>query len=351
LYSSVFATENVMPAETAQIVSQKETKANALQRLSDLFTNDMLCVNKIIIKNMQSDVVLIPQLASHLIAAGGKRVRPLLTIAAARLCAYDGKRPFNLAAAVEFIHTATLLHDDVVDASNQRRGQKSANAIFGNEASVLVGDFLFSRSFQLMVDDGSLDVLRILSNASAIIAEGEVLQLVTTNNITTTQDQYLDVIASKTAALFAAACEVGGVCAKATNEKIKALHDYGHYLGIAFQMSDDVLDYLSSADKMGKNVGDDFKEGKITLPVILAIQKSSDLEKEFWQRTFGDLKQEEGDLEKAINLFKKYNSFEEGLKLSKIYAQKAKDSLNIFSESELRTILTDLIDFVVERDH
>src|SRR5271154_2298331 len=241
----------------------------ALDNLAALVADDMLAVNQLIIRRMESHVQLIPQLAGHIIAAGGKRLRPILTLAGARLCGYQGARHHKLAACVEFIHTATLLHDDVVDASNLRRGEPSANTLFGNQASVLVGDFLFSRAFQLMVEDGSIDVLRILSTASAIIAEGEVLQLTPTSDTATSEQAYLEVVRAKTAELFAAACRIGAVVGGRPASEEEALRTFGLNLGIAFQIADDVLDYGAESAQIGKTVGDDFRESKITLPVIL----------------------------------------------------------------------------------
>ena len=257
---------------------------DALTALTALVQDDLEACNRLIVERMQSQVALIPQLAAHLVAAGGKRLRPLLTLAAAKLCGYQGERHVSLAACVEFIHTATLLHDDVVDESALRRGQASANALFGNKASVLVGDFLFARAFQLMVADGSLEVLRILSTAAATIAEGEVLQLMTQNDTATTEDQYLAVIEGKTAALFAAATEVGAVIADRPKAEQVALFDYGGALGIAFQLVDDALDYAADQEALGKTVGDDFREGKITLPVLLAFARGSEEERGFWRR-------------------------------------------------------------------
>ena len=251
-----------------------ERNKPSLDGLTNLVADDLRDVNELIIRYMDSPVVLIPQLASHLVAAGGKRLRPVLTLASAKMCGYaDGNRHIALAACVEFIHTATLLHDDVVDESGLRRGLASANAVFGNKASVLVGDFLFSRSFELMVEDGSLDVLRILSHASSVIAEGEVLQLITSNDTETSETAYLDVIRAKTAQLFAAACRIGAVVAERPRVEEEALETYGMNLGIAFQLIDDVLDFSAEQAKLGKTVGDDFREGKITLPIILAFRR------------------------------------------------------------------------------
>lgn len=344
-----------MLSSKAALGKTQATQAPPLEILLEHLDADMKAVNAIILARMQSDVALIPQLAGHLIASGGKRIRPLLTLACADLAGYRGDRQHKLAACVEFIHTATLLHDDVVDESEQRRGQASANAIFGNEAAVLVGDFLFSRAFQLMVEDGSLDVLRILSNASAVIAEGEVLQLSTTRNITTTQQDYIDVITSKTAELFASACEVGGVIAHPDDaEKIEALRNYGLALGIAFQIADDILDYTidaAGASKLGKATGDDFKEGKITAPVMLALTKASAEEKEFWQRTLEQLDQQPQDFLKAVEILKKHNAFQDSQKLARDYAARASKALDIFAASPMRDALKSLAEFSAARDY
>ncbi|HEY0901910.1 MAG TPA: polyprenyl synthetase family protein, partial [Micavibrio sp.] len=306
--------------------------------MTQLLHDDMTKVNELILQHMKSDVPMIPQLAGYLIASGGKRIRPLMTLAATRL--YDGQtpRPYALAAAVEFIHTATLLHDDVVDESHERRGNPSANVIYGNQASVLVGDFLFSRAFQLMVEDGSLDVLRILSAASAVIAEGEVLQLSFANDISLTLEQYEKIIGCKTAALFAAACEIGPIIAGQSGEAVKALRDYGYYLGMAFQIADDVLDYTADQDKLGKTVGDDFREGKLTAPVIYALIDADEGERAFWQRTMEDRIQREEDLPRALEIMKRHKSFDRGMTLARDYAKKAQEALKDAPAGDLRTL-------------
>ncbi|HPD83143.1 MAG: polyprenyl synthetase family protein [Alphaproteobacteria bacterium] len=328
-----------------------DTKQSPLDRLQGDMAADMKAVNAMILNHMQSEVPLIPHLASYLIAAGGKRIRPLLTLASTSLFDGDMTRAHRLAACVEFIHTATLLHDDVVDNSDQRRGKESANIVFGNEASVLVGDFLFSRAFQLMVTDGSLDVLRILSTASAVIAEGEVLQLSVQNNLDTTLEDYLKVIEGKTASLFAAACEVGPVIANQNTQSIEAMREYGLYLGIAFQIVDDVLDYNANRAKLGKTVGDDFREGKMTAPVILALQQATSEEQKFWQRTLGNKDQKEGDLETALELMTKYDTLNQGMDLARKYGEKAIQSLQKVPTSPLRNTLENLVSFTIERDH
>lgn len=331
--------------------AQPPATENPLTAMTAVLKGDLEAVNNIIMERMQSEVDLIPELASHLIAAGGKRMRPLLTLASAALFGYTGTRQHKLAACVEFIHAATLLHDDVVDASDQRRGQASANSLFGNEAAVLVGDFLFSRSFQLMIEDGSLDVLRILSNASAVIAEGEVLQLSTTNDIDTTEERYLRMIRSKTAELFAAACEVGAVVAGRPASECAAMRDYGMNLGIAFQIADDVLDYTAQRERLGKSLGDDFKEGKMTLPVIRAIAGANAAEKKFWQRCLSDLDQTDKDFTEALSMLDKHGAIEASLAEARKYAEKGIQSLAAMPKHPLRESLKSLIDFAVERDY
>jgi octaprenyl-diphosphate synthase len=324
-------------AEIAVQPDNKETQDPIIE-LGSLLQQDMLKVNELILANMQSDVSLIPQLAGYLIASGGKRIRPLLTLACTSYFEGDMRRAHNLAAAVEFIHTATLLHDDVVDESKARRGKDTANLVFGNQASVLVGDFLFSKSFQLMVCDGSLEVLRILSQASTIIAQGEVKQLTTTGNIDTEFNDYIEVISAKTAALFAAACEVGPVISDQNSVTQKALHDYGLNLGIAFQIVDDILDYSSTQKKLGKTPGDDFREGKMTAPLLVALQDASETEKEFWKRTIVDRNQSENDFQQAISILNRHNALERGLDIARDYASKAMDALPE-NNSYLRPVL------------
>lgn len=336
----------IIPLETAR---RKPIEA-ALDTLAALVAEDMLAVNQLILQRMESQVPLIPHLAGHLIAAGGKRLRPILTLACARLCGYQGERQRKLAACVEFIHTATLLHDDVVDASDLRRGGPSANALFGNQASVLVGDFLFSRAFQLMVEDGSIDILRILSNASAVIAEGEVLQLTTTNDSTTSEQAYLEVVRAKTAELFAAACRIGAVVGGRPASEEEALRTFGLNLGIAFQIADDVLDYAAEETRLGKAIGDDFREGKITLPVILAIHRGGEAERAFWRRTLDERAQKEGDLEHARDLLRRHNALRDATERARHYGAIARDALGLFPDHPVRTALLDIIDFTVERE-
>jgi octaprenyl-diphosphate synthase len=336
-------------AIVVSLEEERGKKAKSFDTLVSLVKDDLEKVNRQIIERMQSPVELIPQLAGHLIAAGGKRLRPVLTLASARLAGHTGERHVKLAACVEFIHTATLLHDDVVDESELRRGQASANALFGNKPSVLVGDFLFSRSFELMVEDGSLAVLGILSRASSIISEGEVLQLITANDTETSEDAYLEVIRSKTAALFAAACRIGAVVADRPKAEEEALDSYGLNLGIAFQLIDDVLDYSAKQAVLGKTVGDDFREGKITLPIILAFRRGDDEEREFWRRTVERLEQQDGDLERAIALMEKHGSLADTIARARHYGEVARDALGIFPDCPLKQAMIDVIDFCIER--
>lgn len=291
----------------------------------------------------------IREVTSHLVGAGGKRIRPMLTLAAARLCNYDGPFHVHLAATVEFIHTATLLHDDVVDESAKRRGRPTANLLWDNKSSVLVGDYLFSRSFQLMVETGSLNVLDILANASALIAEGEVLQLSAASNLATDEALYLQVVRGKTAALFSAATQVGGVIANAPDDITDALFNYGDALGISFQIVDDLLDYGTDPGNLGKNTGDDFRERKLTLPVIKAVAKADTAERAFWQRTFENGEQQDGDLAHAMSLMVKHNTIEETRKDALAWASKARNALEQVRESQIRNLLMEMSDYVVSR--
>jgi octaprenyl-diphosphate synthase len=322
----------------------------ALNTLVALVDDDLRACNRTIVAHMQSPVALIPQLAAHIVAAGGKRLRPLLTLAAARLCGYAcGVRHVNLAACVEFIHTATLLHDDVVDESLLRRGLASANAVFGNKASVLVGDFLFARAFQLMVEDGSLKVLEILSRAAATIAEGEVLQLVTQNDLATSEDRYLEVIRGKTAALFSAACEVGAVITARPLAEQQALAEYGLNLGIAFQLIDDALDYAADQATLGKTVGDDFREGKITLPVLAAFARGDSNERDFWRRTIEESQQTDADLDQAMHLIERRGAIAATTDRAACFADAAKHRLALFPPSAYRDSLAAVADYTVQR--
>ena len=333
------------------VVSREGERSPSLAPLTALVADDMRAVNQLIVQRMHSPVAMIPQLAGHIVAAGGKRLRPLLTLASARMCGYAGRRHIALAASVEFIHTATLLHDDVVDESDLRRGLASANAVWGNKASVLVGDFLLSRSFELMVEDGSLSVLSILSRASSLIAEGEVLQLTTQNDTETGETQYQEVIKAKTAQLFAAACRIGAIIAARPKVEEDALETFGMNLGIAFQLTDDVLDYSAKQIALGKTVGDDFREGKITLPVILAFRRGDEAERAFWRRTLETLDQRQGDLERAVDLMKRHKALADTVERARHYGAIARDGLGIFADGPEKSALVEIIDFCIERTY
>ncbi|UWR07482.1 polyprenyl synthetase family protein [Ruegeria sp. B32] len=320
------------------------------ERLAEILAGEMEAVNTLIRTRMASEhAPRIPEVTAHLVEAGGKRLRPMLTLAAARLFGYGGDHHIRLAATVEFIHTATLLHDDVVDESAQRRGRPTANLLWDNKSSVLVGDYLFSRSFQLMVETGSLRVLDILANASATIAEGEVLQMTAATDLRTDESVYLQVVRGKTAALFSAATEVGGVIAGASEEQVRSLFAYGDALGIAFQIADDLLDYQGDSKTTGKNVGDDFRERKLTLPVIKAVAQATPDERAFWERTIEKGRQQDGDLGLALNLMRKYGTLEETRTDALAWAAKAKTALTALPDHELRDLLGDLADYVVSR--
>ena len=334
---------------TATILELGATRTPSLQPLMSLVAEDMHGVNAVILDRMQSKVALIPELAGHLIAGGGKRMRPMLTLGCAALLGYSGTRHQKLAAAVEFIHTATLLHDDVVDGSGLRRGKQTANLIWGNPATVLVGDFLFSRAFELMVEDGSLRVLKILSHASAVIAEGEVEQLTTQRRIETDEEQYLTIISAKTAALFAAACRIAPVVAEASEDAEYALERYGKYLGIAFQLVDDVLDYGSSNDVMGKGVGDDFRDGKVTLPVILAYARGSQDERAFWRSAMTGERSSDEDLQRAIHLLRSSDALAETLEHARQYGRRALDALAGFPSGKAKSALSEAVEFAISR--
>ncbi len=327
-----------------------DTADRPLDRLAAHLATGMARVQETIRARMASEhAPRIPQVTAHLIDAGGKRIRPLLTLAAAELCGYRGPHHVNLAATVEFIHTATLLHDDVVDESAQRRGRPTANLLWDNKSSVLVGDYLFARSFQLMTETGNLRVLDILSNASATIAEGEVLQLTAAQNLATDEDIYLRVIRGKTAALFAAATEVGGVIAGAPDAQVAALATYGDALGVAFQMGDDLLDYLGSAAATGKNTGDDFRERKLTLPVIRAVARADADERAFWVRVIEKGDQREGDLDAALAIMARHGTLASTRAEALGWADRARGALAALPEHTLRDMLGDLAEFVVER--
>ena len=322
---------------------------DGVNALVQLTRADMERVNAMILSRTGSDVTMIPEVANHLIESGGKRLRPMLTLATAALSGYRGDGHIRLAASVEFMHTATLLHDDVVDASEMRRGKLAARMLWGNEASVLVGDFLLGQAFKMMVEVGSLQCLDVLSTAAAVIAEGEVMQLGAAKNTATTEDEYLAVIRAKTAALFAAASEVGPILAGLDRTAQAAARSYGTNLGVAFQLVDDALDYGGVSAQLGKNVGDDFREGKITLPVVLAYRRGSDEERAFWQRTLTKGEIADGDLDRAIAIMKAHRSLEDTIDRARHYGAMAKDALALFPASPMRTALEDVVDFCVAR--
>jgi octaprenyl-diphosphate synthase len=334
---------------SATVHPLRPARAPSLDPMIQLVSGDLNHVNAVILERMQSPVALIPELAGHLIAGGGKRMRPMLTLACARLLDYSGARHHKLAAAVEFIHTATLLHDDVVDGSGLRRGRRTANIIWGNPASVLVGDFLFSRSFELMVEDGSLRVLKILSRASAVIAEGEVDQLTAQRRIETGEDHYLDIIGAKTAALFAAACRIAAVVAERADEAEAALDSYGRNLGIAFQLVDDAIDYASDPETMGKGVGDDFRDGKVTLPVILAYARGSEPERRFWQQAMAGSRASDEDLAHAIRLLRSSGALADTIDRARTYGRRAIDALGPFPTGKAKAALTEAVEFAISR--
>lgn len=332
---------------TLQKRSDRET---GIERLVGIVADDMGRVNEMILSRTGSDVKLIPEVAAHLIESGGKRLRPMLTLAAAQMFGYRGDAHIRLAASVEFMHTATLLHDDVVDESDMRRGKAAARMVWGNEASVLVGDFLLGQAFKMMVEVGSLPALEVLSDAAAVIAEGEVMQLVTAQNTATNEDEYLAVIRAKTAALFAAACEVGAIVAVRGPDERGALRSYGANLGLAFQLVDDALDYSGAQAKTGKKVGDDFRDGKITLPVLLAYRRGNQEERDFWKRCLSERRGDDNDLNRAIDLMTAHRALEDTIARARHYGAIARDALEIVPKSEYRTALTEVVDFCVNRE-
>jgi len=334
---------------TATVHSLNAKTEPSLEPMIALVAAEMNGVNSVILERMQSKVALIPELAGHLIAGGGKRMRPMLTLASASLLGYPGTRHHKLAAAVEFIHTATLLHDDVVDGSGMRRGKRTANLIWGNSASVLVGDFLFSRAFELMVEDGSLKVLKILSHASAVIAEGEVNQLTAQRQIDTDEEHYLEIISAKTAALFAAACRVAPVVAEASEEAEAALESYGRNLGIAFQLTDDVIDYASDEATMGKDSGDDFRDGKVTLPVILAYARGDEEVRKFWRAAITGERASDDDLRHATSLLRSTDALADTVERARHYGRRAIDALANFPASKAKSALTEAVEFAIAR--
>ena len=336
-------------AEVAQ--SRTGGELSPIDRLHALVAADMEAADRLIHERMGSAVALIPDLAAHLVDSGGKRLRPLLTLAAARGCGYAGEKHVKLAAAVEFVHTATLLHDDVVDASTLRRGKLAANIVWGNKPSILVGDFLFSKAFELMVETGDVNVLGIIARASSVIAEGEVMQLKSANNLATTEEHYLQVVSAKTAALFAASAEAGAAVTGASASLVTAFRDYAHNLGIAFQLIDDALDYSGRQAEMGKSVGDDFREAKVTLPIILAYARADEEARRFWARAIGAGTQTEGDLQRAISYIQDTGAIRETHRRAAHYADMACAALRKIPHAEIREALVDVAEFCVSRGY
>ena len=332
------------------VIPLGETASEAgIGKLWSLVRGDMERVNQAIVARTGSDVAMIPEVANHLIQSGGKRLRPMMTLAAAGLCGYVGDGHVKLAASVEFMHTATLLHDDVVDQSDMRRGKLAARMLWGNEASVLVGDFLLGQAFRMMVEVGSLPCLSVLADAAAVIAEGEVMQISAAKDTATTEDDYIAVIRAKTAALFAAACEVGPILASRPKAEMAACRAYGTNLGIAFQLIDDALDYGGSSSALGKNVGDDFREGKITLPVVLSFRRGSADERAFWTRTLEKGEIRDGDLETAIATMRRHRAIDDTIERARHYGAMARDALELFAACDHKAALLDVVDFCVRR--
>jgi octaprenyl-diphosphate synthase len=327
------------------------SERGSIDQLVSLVNADMERVNAMILSRTGSQVTMIPEVANHLISSGGKRLRPMLTLATAGLSGYAGDGHIKLAASVEFMHTATLLHDDVVDESDMRRGRIAARIKWGNEASVLVGDFLLGQAFKMMVEVSSLRALDILSSAATVIAEGEVMQLAAAKNMETNEDEYLGIIRSKTAELFAAACEVGPVIAERPKAEAAACRSYGMNLGIAFQLVDDALDYGGTSAKLGKNVGDDFREGKITLPVVLSYRRGSDAERAFWKRTLERGEIEDADLEEAVAIMRRHRALEDTIERARHYGAMARDALALFPKSPMKQALLDTVEFCIARAH
>ena len=335
----------------AVIVPFESPQGASLTQLADLVAPDMERVNTTILARTGSDVAMIPEVANHLISSGGKRLRPMLTLAMAKLAGYTGDGHIKFAAAVEFMHTATLLHDDVVDESDMRRGKLAARMLWGNEASVLVGDFLLGQAFKMMVEVGNLHALDILSTAAAVIAEGEVMQLGAAKNTATNEDEYMAVIRAKTAELFAAACEVGPALAVKDKAELAACRSFGMNLGIAFQLVDDALDYGGKSAKLGKNVGDDFREGKITLPVVLSFRRGTEKERAFWNRTLGSGEVRDGDLDEAMTLMVKHHAIEDTVGRARHYGAIATDALALVPSSPIKTALEESVAFCIARAH
>lgn len=337
-----------MSGVVVSIDNKKLAKAS-IAPLMHLVEDDMKRVNSLILSKTGSDVEMIPEVAKHLIDSGGKRLRPMITLAAAQMCGYEGEGHITLAASVEFMHTATLLHDDVVDQSDMRRGKLAARMLWGNEASVLVGDFLLGQAFRMMVEVGSLEALDVLSHAATVIAEGEVLQLQTAKNLETTEDEYLAVIRSKTAALFASAAEVGPIIAKSSSSSINGLRSYGNNLGLAFQLIDDALDYGGNAGDLGKNTGDDFREGKVTLPVLLAYRRGTDEERQFWHAAVVDGKTDNEQLDRALEILVRHDAISDTVARARHYVEMARDALGTMPDSDHKDALIEVLEFCVSR--
>ncbi|TVR09611.1 MAG: polyprenyl synthetase family protein [Salinarimonadaceae bacterium] len=330
---------------------EDKKEETGVARLASLTAEDMAGVNAMILSRTGSEVAMIPEVANHLISSGGKRLRPMLTLATAQLAGYQGEGHVKLAAAVEFMHTATLLHDDVVDESDMRRGKIAARIKWGNEASVLVGDFLLGQAFRMMVEVGSLRALEILSAAACLIAEGEVMQLAAAKNTETNEDEYLAIIRGKTAELFGAACEVGPVIAQRPKAEAAACRSYGMNLGVAFQLVDDALDYGGASANLGKNTGDDFREGKITLPVVLSFRRGTDSDRAFFRRTLEKGEVREGDLEEAIAIMRRCKALEDTVERARHYGAMARDALAIFPAGDMKDALLETVDFCVSRGY
>jgi len=315
-----------------------------------LIGDDLKSVERQFKKDLDSNVPLIRKVGEYVLSSGGKRIRPALLLLAARLLDYKGERHIPLASVVEFIHTATLLHDDVVDSANMRRGLASANTLWGNEASVLVGDFLFSKSFSLMVANGDLNILRVLANATTQIAEGEVLQLICTSDVDITEERYIEVVVCKTAVLLAAACQAGAILGNASPEQEAALAAFGMDLGIAFQLMDDTLDYIADEKDFGKNIGHDLEEGKVTLPLIEALRHCSDKER----TTVGEIvvkeELERVDFDRVFEIVSRFGGIHYTTNKARQYVASAKSHLEVFDDSPLRSALFKLADYVVTRE-
>lgn len=334
-----------------KLVKNKYKNDEPIQELLDLIDEDFVKVDELINKQVISEIDRIPDISNHIINLGGKRLRPILTLTTAKICNYRGSMHIKLAAAVELMHTATLLHDDVVDESDIRRGKSASHKIWDNKSSILVGDFLLGKAFQLMVETKSLECLKNLSNASARIAEGEVMQLIASDNIKTTEDQYMKIIESKTAELFSTACVVGALISKSKEEEIDALISFGKNLGIAFQLKDDALDYYGEKNILGKNIGDDFLEGKVTLPIILAYRRGNNSEREFLKNSFDNKIRNKDLLKKAIEIIDTHNTIEDTLEKAHHHGRIAKDALGIFPNTKFKDSLMRLVDFSIIRAH